>query len=126
MTRLPPVKIELWLRLVLCLVLANLLFSVGEGLQLRPFTSFPSAYESTAAIALAELNTSPNAHHTNPMETTSLRKSEKRQSSPVEIPPVVANLDSHLRIFECLNTALPRFSSAFYSPTKGRAPPLTL
>ena len=126
MTRLPSVKIELWVRVVLCLVVANLLFSVGEGLQLRPFTSFPSAHEFTPAIALADLSTSPNAHHINPMETTRVRKSEKRQSPPIDIPPVAVNLDSLITAVESLNTAPPSLSSAFYSPTKERAPPLNL
>jgi len=125
MTRTPSLTIRLWLRVVVCLIVANLLFSVGEGLQLRPFGSL-SASPSTAAPAVTDIDGFPSTHHLNPMEATAIRKSDRRNHAPIEITPVINSLDSHISLVQSANASILSSSRLFYSPAKGRAPPLNL
>ena len=125
MTRTPSLTIRLWLRVIVCFVVANLLFSVGEGLQLRPFGSL-SASHSTSAPAVTDVNGFPSTHHLNPMEATAIRKSDRRNNAPIEIPPVINSFDSHISLDQCADAATPSSRPSFYLPAKGRAPPLNL
>ncbi|HSE21910.1 MAG TPA: hypothetical protein VLB68_09635 [Pyrinomonadaceae bacterium] len=115
-------KLGLWLRVVVCLVAANLLFSVSEGLQLGPFSSIPHPHVAQA-VTSADLDTAANAHHINPMETTPVRKSEKRQSTAIDLPPVVHSLASHLTVAYLFATAPASVTATSYSQSIGRAPP---
>jgi len=118
-------NLGLWLRVVVCLVIANLLFSVGEGLQLRPFSSIP-ANELSQAFASADSGTAPYAQHVNPIEMTRVRKSEKRQSTPIDLPPLGLSFATHLNAVYSFADAPSFVSSASHSPSTGRAPPLSL
>jgi hypothetical protein len=117
-------KLGLWLRVVVCFVVANLLFSVSEGLQLRPFSVVSQAHELSQAFTATDLSSATNAHHINPMETTPVRTSYKRQTTPIDLPPVVESLASHLKVAYSLANARASVTSASYSQSTGRAPPL--
>jgi hypothetical protein len=116
-------RLGLWLRVVVCLVVANLLFSVSEGLQFRPFSSIPQAHELAQAVASADLDAATNVHHINPMEATPLRKSEKRQSTAIDLPPVGQSLASHFKVAYSFVTAPASVTATSYSQSIGRAPP---
>jgi len=115
----------LWLRVVLCLVVANLLFSIGEGLHLRPFSSISTVNEFSQALAAADSGTTTDAHHLNPMETTRVSKSEKRQSTPIDLPPMIFSFEAHSNVVNSFQRAPSSFGSASNSQSSGRAPPLS-
>ena len=120
MARSASTKHKVWRAVVFCLVLVNLLFSVGEGLHLTPFQPHASTNETSISNAFTQFQL-------NPIELTLIRKGESRHTTNAEILPSAFRIDpATLQILDTTIQVNGFIGSSYDSLFAGRAPPQSL